>query len=176
MLSHDELGQALYQELNEPSHIEAYLVGVSEYRNENDAEFDHLLEALEAETDITPHRIAAEDYDRDDIEQADLFDHEYPDDSVLVVPDTYTFGRGDPTAADRYRAFIDLMPDSGLEGILHLNVEDDLENAPRPDGHDPVQTLAEELGRSYMKREGRVYDGKILEAEGIEKALLSKLY
>lgn len=172
----DELGTALYQELNEPDHLDLYLVGVSEYRNENDEEFDQLLEALAAETEVTPHRIAAEDYERDDVEQLDLFEHEYPDDSVLVVPDTYTFGRGDPTVEDRYREFIDLMPESGLEGILHLNVEDDLENAPHRDDDEPVAGLANDLTRTYMKRDGRVYDGTILEAEGLETALLSKLY
>jgi hypothetical protein len=176
MLTDDELGTALYQELNEPDHLDLYLVGVSEYRNENEEEFDRLLEALAEETEVTPHRIAAEDYDRDDVEQVDLFEHEYPDDSVLVVPDTYTFGRGDPTAQDRYREFIDLMPETGLEGLLHLNVEDDLEHAPEREQEYPLETFIDDLGRSYRKRDGRVYDGKILEAESLETALLSKLY
>lgn len=185
MLDKDQLGQALYNELHEPDTIDLYLVGVtdysdedgSEYQNENESDLEYLVDALEQETEVTAHRIADESYDRDDVEQIDIFEHEFPDDSLLLVPDTYTFGRGGPSAHDRYREFIDRIPETGLKGILHLNVEDDLEHAPeRMDDEYPVGDLIDDLAHSYRKTEGRVYDGKVIEAEDMETVLFSRLY
>ncbi|MDY6770540.1 MAG: hypothetical protein SV186_01125 [Candidatus Nanohaloarchaea archaeon] len=169
------LGDLLHEELYQPDNLDVHLVGVSEYRNENDDFFDGLIDELEANADITPHRVAAEEYQRDDVEQLDLFEHDYPDSSLLVVPDTYGFGRGGASAAERYKAFIDLH-DQGLDGVLHLDVDDDLDRAPEADEQDyGAEALADDLVLAYQRDEGRVYDPTVIETDD-DTMLLSKLY
>jgi hypothetical protein len=171
------LGECLYQRLDEPEQLDLYLVGVSNEPGENDDDLAYIEATLEPHTDVSADKIALESYSRDDTMQADIFELDYSDDSLLILPDTYLFSPDsdgqsiDPV--DRYSEILERLNNAGLGSVLHTNVDSDLQRVPgNEDGTYAASELARDLANTLTREADLSYQPTAIHSEKLNQTLL----
>lgn len=112
----------------EYDHYTMILTGAGQTYNQNEKEFDRIVDGLTDTASVTAHKYTVHQYDRDVLDQQDIFEYDFGDDDILCIPAAHQSRQPrNHTPVQRYEQYLEQIEETDLEAILFMDVDSDIE-------------------------------------------------